>query len=139
MIKAVIDLASIDFETRVLDSGFFLFNGHVFFSFLSWLIKRHQLVFLSLGLIWHDQTDSISLCTYPYCCWEFLWVFSLNILGGFFFSGKKQVILHWSFALEEFWNEFDEIICHFVLAIYFSTWKFHIIFWGFIWSICIWL
>jgi hypothetical protein len=25
------------------------------------------------------------------------------------------------------------------LAIYFSTWKFHIIFWGFIWSICIWL
>jgi hypothetical protein len=42
----------------------------------------------------------------------------------FFFSGKKQVILHWSFALEEFWNEFDEIICHFVLAIYFSTWNF---------------
>jgi hypothetical protein len=35
--------------------------------------------------------------------------------------------------------EFDGIICHFVMAINVSTWKFHIVFWSFIWSICIWL
>jgi hypothetical protein len=38
LIKAVIDLASIDFETRVLDLGVFLFNGRFFF--LSILINK---------------------------------------------------------------------------------------------------